>query len=188
MRIPGLGGEVMSRLGATVQVIPGGEIYPALERGAIDATEWVGPYDDEKLGFYKVAKYYYYPGWWEPGATITFYVNRSEWEKLPSAYREILSTAATDVGFAMQASYDAKNPAALERLLAQGVSLRRFPPDVMDAASTATRDLLEEQASKDAAYRKLYEGWKSFRDSSSRWFATAELAYSSFALVPPPRG
>jgi len=185
IRIPGLGGEVMSRLGATVQVIPGGEIYPALERGAIDATEWVGPYDDEKLGFFKVAKYYYYPGWWEPGATITFYVNRSEWEKLPGSYREILNAAAADAGIAMQASYDARNPPALERLLAQGVSLRRFPTDLMDRAAQATRDLLEEQAAKDAAYRTLYEGWKKFRDSSAQWFATAELAYSNFAFVAP---
>ena len=94
MRIPGMGGQAMSKLGVSVQNIPGGEIYTALERGAIDATEWVGPYDDEQLGLHKVAKYYYYPGWWEPGPSLSFYVNQGEWAKLPKEYQEIFTAAA----------------------------------------------------------------------------------------------
>lgn len=112
MRIPGLGGEVMARLGAVPQTIAGGDIYPALEKGTIDATEWVGPYDDEKLGFYKVAKHYYYPGFWEPGPQITFFVNTKEWAKLPKEYQAAFEAAAAEANILMQAEYDAKNPQA----------------------------------------------------------------------------
>ena len=117
MRIPGLGGKVMAQMGVAVQTIPGPEISTALERGAIDATEWVGPYDDEKFGFYKFAKYYYYPGWWEPGPSLSFYVNGKAWEKLPSDYKYIFQAAAKEAELLMQARYDARNPAALSRLL-----------------------------------------------------------------------
>ncbi len=179
MRIPGLGGQVMSRLGATVQVLAGGDIYPALERGAIDATEWVGPYDDEKLGFHKVAKLYYYPGWWEPGPSLSFYVNQGAWGQLSSEYREIFQAAAQDAAMVMQARYDAQNPAALERLLAAGVDLRRFSDDVMVAAAAAAEALLEEQAAADPAYRAIYDHWSRFRAASNRWMGTAELAYTA---------
>lgn len=182
MRIPGLGGEVMSRLGATVQVLAGGDIYPALERGAIDATEWVGPYDDEKLGFHKVARYYYYPGWWEPGPSLSYHVNRAAWDELPSIYREIFTAAATESARAMQTRYDQRNPAALTRLLDDGVIMRPFPPDLLRAAQKASLEMLEEQASADAAYRKVYTAWRKAREELFRWFGTAELAYSSFAF------
>jgi len=182
MRIPGLGGRVMDRLGATVQVLAGGDIYPALERGAIDATEWVGPYDDEKLGFHKVAKYYYYPGWWEPGPALSFYVNRDAWDRLPGLYKEALEVAATEANVGMLASYDAKNPPALQRLLADGVQLRRFPDDLMEAAETAAFDLMAEQAAADATYDRVYQAYMKFRTDAYRWFATAELAYADFAF------
>jgi TRAP-type mannitol/chloroaromatic compound transport system substrate-binding protein len=185
MRIPGLGGEVMSRLGVTVQVLAGGDIYPALERGVIDATEWVGPYDDEKLGFYRVAKNYYYPGWWEPGPTLSFHVNLREWNALPKEYREWFRSAAVEASSEMLAKYDAVNPPALERLLARGVQLRPFPEEILTAARRAAFDLYEEHAAKDATYRKIYEAWKRFRAQSYRWFSTAELAYAAFAY---PRG
>jgi TRAP-type mannitol/chloroaromatic compound transport system substrate-binding protein len=188
MRIPGLGGEVMSRLGATVQTIPGGEIYPALERGAIDATEWVGPYDDEKLGFHRVARYYYYPGWWEPGPGLSTYVNRAAWDGLPKTYQEALRTAADAAHVAMQSRYDALNPAAWGRLLEAGVEVRRFPRDLLEAARRATTELMEEQASADAGYRKIYEAWKSFREASYGWFGAAELAYEEFAFPRPGGG
>ncbi len=187
IRIPGLGGQVMSRLGATVQVLAGGDIYPALERGAIDATEWVGPYDDEKLGFFRVAKHYYYPGWWEPGATLSYYVNRDALQALPSSYREALEAAALEAGASMQAAYDARNPPALERLISEGVTLAQYPDDVMDAARAATTELLEEQAAASTEYRELYDQWKAFGSSSSRWFATAELAYAGYAFRPGRR-
>lgn len=182
MRIPGLGGEIMSRLGATVQLLSGADIYMALERGAIDATEWVGPADDEKLGFYKVAKNYYYPGWWEPGAAINYYVNLNEWGKLPADYKTAFSAAAAQAGFDMMARYDTQNPAALTRLLKHDVKLRRFSDDVMIEAEKIAFEIMEERAGKDAMYRKVYEQWKAFRTESFRWFNTAELAFQSFAF------
>jgi TRAP-type mannitol/chloroaromatic compound transport system substrate-binding protein len=172
----------MSRLGVTVQVLAGGDIFPALERGAIDATEWVGPYDDEKLGFHKIARHYYYPGWWEPGPSLTFYVNRTQWERLPLHYREVFAAAAAEASVVMQARYDARNPAALERLLAEGVVLEPYSRDVMDAAAAAAAEVMEEQAANDATYREIYEPWKRFRAESNRWFGTAELAYAQFAF------
>ena len=110
MRIPGMGGKVMDTLGVAVQTIAGGEIYTALERGAIDATEWVGPYDDEKLGFHKVARFYYYPGWWEPGPSLSFYVNQKTWDSLPKEYQEIFATAAKEAELITQTRYDVQNP------------------------------------------------------------------------------
>jgi len=182
IRIPGLGGQVMSRLGATVQVLAGGDIFPALERGAIDATEWVGPYDDEKLGFHKVARNYYYPGWWEPGPSLSFYVNRDAWDKLPLEYREIFTTAARQAEGTMQARYDAKNPAALARLVADGVSLLPFSKEIMDAARETAFDIMEEEAAKSASYRKIFDLWKKARTEAFEWFGTAELAYASYAF------
>lgn len=185
IRIPGLGGEVMSRLGATVQVLAGGDIYPALERGAIDATDWVGPYDDEKLGFHRVANYYYYPGWWEPGPSLSYHVNRKAWDALPAAYREIFTSAAAESATAMQSRYDQRNPAALERLLAAGVELRPFADEILVSARDAARDLLEEQAAADPAYRRVYEAWRKARNDLYRWFGTAESAYARFAFGSP---
>ena len=182
MRIPGLGGRVMSRLGVTVQVFGGAETYQALERGAIDAAEWVGPYDDEKLGFHKIATNYYTPGWWEPGPTLAFLVNRSRWEELPSEYREIFASAAAEAAADMTARYDAVNPPALDRLLAAGISLRRFPDELLTASRRAAAELYEELAAGDPAYRRVYEAWRTVRDDSFRWFDTAERAYADFAF------
>jgi TRAP-type mannitol/chloroaromatic compound transport system substrate-binding protein len=182
MRIPGPGGEVMSRLGVTVQVLAGGDIYPALERGVIDATEWVGPYDDEKLGFERIAKNYYYPGWWEPGPMLSFQVNRQEWNALPRTYQEWFATAALEAANRTTAKYDAVNPPALERLVTKDVTLRRFSDDIMRAARRTSFDLFEEQASRDAAYRKVYEHWKAFRAGSYRVFGAAELAFAAFSF------
>jgi TRAP-type mannitol/chloroaromatic compound transport system substrate-binding protein len=182
MRIPGLGGQVMDRLGVNVQLISGGEIYPALERGAIDATEWVGPYDDEKLGFHKVADYYYYPGWWEPGPTLSFYVNRRAWDELPSDYRAALEAAAAEANVLMMARYDAQNPPALQRLLAAGVSLRRFPEDIMDAARREAFSLMEEQAAADPGYRQVFDSFNSFRDVAYPWFSSAEIAFARYSF------
>ena len=182
MRIPGTGGEVMSRLGVTVQVIPGGDIYPSLERGAIDATEWVGPYDDEKLGFHQIVKNYYYPGWWEPGPGLSFYVNRTAWDRLPSDYQAAFEAAAAEANETMLATYDAKNPPALQRLLEQGVQLKPFPADVMAAARRMTEDILEAGATDDL-YRKIYDAYKKWRNEAYRWFNTAEMAYADYAYT-----
>ncbi len=181
MRIPGIGGEVMDQLGVTVQVLPGGEVYLSLERGAIDAAEWIGPYDDERLGLHEVADYYYYPGWWEPGPGLSFYINQDEWEGLPSNYQEALSTAAAEANMHMLSEYDAKNPMALERIMESGVELRRFSDEIMQAAQEQTRAVLEDQASGNKMFRKIYDSWNAFREDSHRWFATAELGYADFA-------
>lgn len=185
MRIPGLGGEVMSRLGVSVQVLPGGEIFPALERGAIDATEWVGPYDDEKLGLHRIASHYYYPGWWEPGATLSFYVNRERWAGLGEEHRAMFEAAAAEVTTRTTAEYDRRNPAALTRLLKEGVDLRAFPEDVLAAARDASFTLYEEQAAADPGYRRIYDSWKRFRREAYVWFGTAEAAYTRFAFPSP---
>jgi len=182
MRIPGMGGEVMDRLGVTVQVLAGADVYPALERGVIDAVEWVGPHDDEKLGFHKVARFYYYPGWWEPGPTLSLYINRTAWDDLPRMYQSALEAAAAEVCQDMLASYDAKNPAALKRLQEQGVQLKPFASDMMDAAYQTTRERLEEMASRDTQFRTIYEEWKTFRETSFNWFAISEQSYANTAF------
>jgi TRAP-type mannitol/chloroaromatic compound transport system substrate-binding protein len=182
MRIPGMGGDVMDSLGVSVQVLPGSDIYPALERGAIDATEWIGPYDDEKLGFHKAARFYYYPGWWEPGPSLSYLVNRDAWDSLPKTYQEMLTVASHESAVDMMAKYDGRNPAALTRLVESGVQLRRFTDDVMTAAEAGARDVLETESSKNASCRKVYEHWKVFREQSYDWFERAELAYAEFAF------
>ena len=182
MRIPGLGGDVMDRMGVTVQVLAGGDIYPALERGAIDATEWVGPYDDEKLGLHRAARYYYYPGWWEPSASVSFEVNRVAWDKLPSEYQTVFEVAAQASARRMLYTYDARNPAALDRLVAGGTQLRPFSNDIMSRARETTVEILEEHAAADAAYRTVYDHWRAFKEASYRWFGTAELRFAGFAF------
>ena len=179
MRIPGLGGRVMDRLGVTVQQIPGGEIYPALERGVIDAAEWVGPYDDEKLGFHQVARYYYSPGWWEPGANLSFYVNRSAFGTLPSAYQHALETAMIEANMYMLSRYDAVNPAAFQRLVDSGVELRSFPADVLEAARTASAEMIREGTS-DPVYAEIYDSYMAWLNASNNWFGAASFAYSEF--------
>lgn len=185
-RIPGIGGEVMSRLGATVQVLAGGDIFPALERGAIDATEWVGPYDDEKLGFHQIAKHYYYPGWWEPNTTLSYYVNLDEWNKLSSTHRAMFETAARYSEAHMISMYDRKNPPALSRIIESGVTLHRYPDDIMKAARETAFELYEEYAANDPAYRKIYASWTKARSELYQWFGTAELGFAGFAFDAQP--
>jgi TRAP-type mannitol/chloroaromatic compound transport system substrate-binding protein len=185
MRIPGMGAQVMNRLGVTVQVLGGPEIYPALERGAIDATEWVGPYDDEKLGLHRAARFYYYPGWWEPGPSMSFMVNRQAWDALPVAYQQAFEVAAAYAAQSTQAIYDVQNAPALERLIAGGTQMRRFSDEIMSACATGTTQLLDQQAGRDAGYRRIYDAYRSFREDSFRWFGTAEAAYAQFAFGRP---
>jgi TRAP-type mannitol/chloroaromatic compound transport system substrate-binding protein len=183
MRIPGIGGEIMARLGVTVQVLGGGDIYPALERGAIDATEWVGPYDDEKLGFYQIAENYYYPGWWEPGLTGSLLVSLDAYNELPVAYQEALKSACAEVISSSLAAYDAANPAALRRLVQEhGVTLQQYSPEIMEAAWREGNAYLEEQAVDDASFRRVYDNWKEFRAQAFPYFAGNELAYANFAF------
>ncbi len=180
MRVAGLGGEVFSRLGAIPQQIPGGDIYPSLEKGTIDAAEWVGPYDDEKLGFYKVAPHYYYPGWWEPGPAIHFFVNKAQWEKLPKIYQEAFRAAAYEANVGMMASYDDKNPQALARLLGNGVKLETYSDDILKAAHKAAFDLYNEEAAKNPAWAKIFAPWDKYRKTQNAWFSVAEAKMDRF--------
>lgn len=182
MRIPGMGGEVMNELGVTVQVLSAGEIYTALERGAIDAAEWVGPYDDVKLGFGEIAKHYYYPGWWEPGASIALFVNQDAWNQLPTTYQEALVTAAAEANATMLARYDAKNTEALPNVLSQDVALRPFSDDIMQAAQQTATAILEDRAARNPSFNKVYTAFKTWRSESQQWFGTAEQAFTSFAF------
>jgi TRAP-type mannitol/chloroaromatic compound transport system substrate-binding protein len=180
IRIPGFGAEVFSALGAVPQSLPGGEIYPALERGAIDAAEWVGPYDDEKLGFYKVAKYYYYPGWWEPGPVLSFYVNKEQWEKLPKHYQSAFTAAAAEANVGMLAAYDTKNPQAIQRLVQNGTQLRRYPEDVLKAAYETAQKIFAEESAKNPDFKKLFDSMRAFQKGSDIWAGLPEGTLANF--------
>ncbi|MDD5388415.1 MAG: TRAP transporter substrate-binding protein [Gallionellaceae bacterium] len=180
MRIPGIGGQIMAQLGAVPQTLAGGDIYPSLERGALDAAEWVGPYDDEKLGFHKIAQHYYYPGWWEGGPQLSFYVNSAKWNELPEAYKQAFETACAEANANMLAEYDFKNPQALMRLVRQGVKLHAYPKDVMKAARTASFKLYDAEAAKNPDFARIYKQWKTFRDGQIQWFRVAESSYENF--------
>jgi TRAP-type mannitol/chloroaromatic compound transport system substrate-binding protein len=182
MRIAGLAGQVMAKLGAVPQVVPGGDIYPALERGTIDAAEWVGPYDDEKLGFNKVAPFYYYPGWWEGGPMIHLFFNKEKWESLPKSYQAVAKAAAAAVNIDMLAKYDARNPAALRRLVSAGTQLRPFSQEIMDAAYKTTNELYDEISAKNADFKKLYESMRAFRNEEYLWFQVAEYTFDHFMI------
>jgi TRAP-type mannitol/chloroaromatic compound transport system substrate-binding protein len=182
MRIAGIAGQIMSKMGVVPQQIAGGDIYPSLEKGTIDAAEWVGPYDDEKLGFYKVAKYYYYPGFWEGGPQITLYINQAEWDKLPKHYQAVLEAAAAEANNVMLAKYDVQNPLALKRLVANGTQLRPFPRDVMEAAYQATFQLYDELTKSNPKFKKVYDSWKPFLDEEQLWFRVAEHTYDTFNI------
>jgi TRAP-type mannitol/chloroaromatic compound transport system substrate-binding protein len=179
-RIGGFAGQVMSKLGVVPQQIAGGDIYPALEKGTIDAAEWVGPYDDQKLGFNKVAPFYYYPGWWEGSGSGCLMVNLKSWETLPPAYKAAIETASAELASWMVAKYDAANPAALRQLVASGTQLRAFPRPVMEACMKAAYDLYDETAAKNPAFKKIYDPWKKFRDEQYLWFRVAEQTLDNF--------
>ena len=179
-RIGGFGGRIIERLGGVPQNIPGGEIYPALEKGTIDAAEWVGPYDDEKLGLNKIADHYYYPGWWEGGPQLTLYVNVKAWEALPDDYKAILQIAASHAHVVMQAKYDVHNPQALKRLAGKGVKLQRFPKEVMEAAFKEANELYAELSAKNSNWKRVYEDWVKFRNDEVLWFRFTEAGFDDF--------
>lgn len=180
IRTAGFAGEVLSRLGAVPQQLAGGDIYPSLERGTLDAVEFVGPYDDEKLGFQKVAKYYYYPGWWEGGPQISLYINESSWNALPKSYQTVLELASRAALVDNLARYDAGNPPALRKLIASGAILRAFPREVMDASWDAANAVYKEFCDRDPKFKAMYDNYMAFRDSSVPWFRVAEGAYDQY--------
>jgi TRAP-type mannitol/chloroaromatic compound transport system substrate-binding protein len=187
MRIPGLGGQVMSKLGVLVQNLPGGEIFQALQTGAIDAAEWSGPYDDEKLGLNKVAKYYYYPGWWEPGPSMEIQINLNAWKKLPVEYQEIIKTATFEANQIMLSRYEARNYEALQRLLKSGVELRSYSDEILKAAETAAFELYGEFAAKNADFKAIFENWQKFREGIYTWNNLNQSSFERFVYsqLPP---
>ena len=182
MRIGGFAGRVMAKLGVVPQQIAGGDIYPALEKGTIDAAEWVGPYDDEKLGLYKVAPHYYYPGWWEGSAMLHNFINIEKWNQLPKAYQSVIRTAA-DMSYTwMQAKYDAVNPPALKRLVAAGTKLHPFTPVVMDASYKAANELYAETSATNADFKKVYDAMVAFRGDQYLWWQVAEYSFDTYQI------
>ena len=182
MRIGGFGGKVMSKVGVIPQQIAGGEIYQALEKGTIDAAEWVGPYDDEKLGFYKVAPHYYYPGWWEGGAMLHTMINTAKWAELPPVYQSLVKTAAQAANGDMQAKYDARNPGALKKLAASGAKLHPFPQDVLEACFNAAKDAYAEINATNAAFKKIHDAMMAFRADAYLWSQFSEYQFDQFMM------
>jgi TRAP-type mannitol/chloroaromatic compound transport system substrate-binding protein len=179
-RVGGFAGKVCERLGVVPQNIPGGEIYQSLEKGTIDAAEWVGPYDDQKLGFNKVAPNYHYPGWWEGGPQLDLYVNQKAFDALTPEYKGIVECAAAYAHTDMQAKYDARNPGALRQLVAGGTKLVRFPKDVMDAAFKEAMALYSDLSAKNPSWKKVYDDYAKFRAEQNLWFRFTESGFDDF--------
>src|SRR5712672_1674008 len=179
-RIGGIAGQVLQKLGVVPQQIAGGDIYPALEKGTIDAAEWVGPYDDEKLGFNKVAPHYYYPGWWEGGPMLMGFVNLDKGNSLPKAYQSIIEQAGQAANSWMMAKYDQANPLALKKLLVGGTKLHAFSPPIMQASLKATKELYAETAATNPNFKKVLESLNTFTANGYQWYQVAEIGYDSF--------
>ncbi len=188
IRIGGFGGAVISRLGASPVQLPGGEIYGALEKGALDAVEWVGPYDDEKLGFQNVAKYYYYPGWWEGQAMLHFFINLDQWNGLPKAYQAIVKAASSHANTVMTARYDMQNAAALRRLVKGGAELRTFSVETIDACFAAANTVYDEISAKNADFKRVYEAMKEIRRENFMWFQVAEASSDTYMMMQSRKG
>lgn len=188
LRISGLAGRVVERLGVVPQQIAGGDIYPSLERGTIDAAEWVGPYDDEKLGFHKVAPYYYYPGFWEGGPTVSFFVNKGQWDSLPDNYKSLFRTAAQAVDQNMLAKYDHLNPTALKSLVGQGAQLRSFSEEILTAAFNAAQEVYAELSTENEDFKTQYEAMLAFRDDWFLYQQTAEYTFDTFMMIQQRNG
>ena len=182
MRIGGFGGKVISKIGVVPQQIAGGEIYQALEKGTIDAAEWVGPYDDEKLGFYKVAPNYYYPGWWEGGAMLHTMINTAKWAELPPVYQSLVKTACQAANVDMQAKYDARNPGALKKLASAGAKFFPFPQDVMEACFNAAKETYAEMNTTNAAFKKVHDAMMAFRADAYLWDQFSEYTFDTFMM------
>jgi len=179
-RVGGFAGKVVERLGGVPQNIPGGEIYQALEKGTIDAAEWIGPYDDQKLGFNKVAPFYYYPGWWEGCSQLDVFINDKAYNSLSAENKAIIECAAAYAHIECQAKYDARNPIALKQLVASKTKVLPFPKDVMDAAFKEAMALYEELSAKNSNWKKVYEDYSSFRREQNLWFRFSEATFDRY--------
>ncbi|MDB5942250.1 MAG: Twin-arginine translocation pathway signal [Ramlibacter sp.] len=179
-RIAGFAGKILERMGTVPQNLPGGEIYTALEKGTLDAAEWVGPYDDQKLGFVKVAPFYYYPGFWEGSAQVDFFVNQKAWDALSAENKAIVEAASSQSLIDIQAKYDARNPIALKQLVAQGAKLRPFPNDMMNEAFKISNEIYAETSAKNPAFGKIYADLAKFRADQNLWFRFTEATFDRF--------
>ena len=182
-RIAGLAGAVVSKLGVVPQQIAAGDIYSALERGTIDAVEFVGPYDDQKLGFVQVAPYYYYPAYWEGGAMLHFLINLEQWETLPESYKSVVRTAAQAANVDMQARYDHLNPTAIAELVANGAQLRPFSQEIMDASFTAAQETYAEINGQNADFKTIFDSQMAYRGDAYLWFQISEYTYDTFLMT-----
>ena len=182
MRIGGLAGQVFSELGAVPQQIPGSDIYPSLEKGVIDGAEWVGPYDDEKLGFHKVAPYYYYPGWWEGGPVIHSLFNKDSYNKLPSCYQAILHAACNKATGFMAAQYDILNPPALRRIVASGTILKKYSTDILKEFNTASHDVYSRISANNKTFADIFKKHEAFRKETALWLRFADAHFDHFMM------
>ena len=188
MRISGLAGRVVEKLGVVPQQLAGGDIYPSLERGTIYAAEWVGPYDDEKLGFQKVAPYYYYPGFWEGGPTVSMFFNLAKYNELPEMYKSVLRTCCRAADMHTIANYDFKNPSALKRLAQSGAQLRPFPEDVMMAAFDASRQVFDEISAENADFKRQWEAMKPFISDWYLYSQTTDYTFDTMMMIQQRNG
>ncbi|MCQ0969998.1 TRAP transporter substrate-binding protein [Paracoccus sp. TK19116] len=188
MRISGLAGRVMEKLGVVPQQIAGGDIYASLEKGTIDAAEWVGPYDDSKLGFQKVAPYYYYPGFWEGGPTVGFFINKAQWNELPETYQSLVRTCCQAVDSNMLAKYDMKNPTALMELANNGAQLRPFSEEILTAAFQAANEVYGELSNENEHFKTQYEAMLQFRNDWYLYAQTAEYTFDTFMMIQQRQG
>jgi len=180
MRIGGFAGTILAKLGCVPQQLAGGDIYPALEKGTIDAAEWVGPYDDEKLGFAKVAKYYYYPGWWEGTSQGHNIMNIEKWNALPKHYQAAIDAASRDTFTWITGKYDAVNAPALKRLIVNGAILRGFPQEVLEACYNTANEIYADLSKTNPHFGKMHASMTAFKNDSLPWTQVAELSYDSF--------
>ena len=188
MRIGGFAGRTMAKLGVVPQQLAGGDIYPALEKGTLDACEWVGPYDDEKLGFQKVAPFYYYPGWWEGGPMLHNFINIAKWNELPKNYQAIVQAASQTANTWMMAKYDAQNPAALKRLVAGGAKLQPFSAAILDASFKAANEVYDETNKANADFKKIHDSYMAFRNDQYLWWQVAEYSFDTYMIRARARG
>ena len=187
-RIGGFAGRVVSKLGVVPQQLAAGDVYPALEKGTLDAVEWIGPADDVKLGFVKVAKYYYFPGWWEGGASGHLIVNMPKWNELPAPYKAALTAAAHEAGSWMMAQYNYTNPPALKQLIGQGAILKPFPTAIMDASYKATQEACTEESEKNPRFKMIYDSMRAFRKDAYQWWQVNELTFDTYQVRMETRG
>ncbi len=179
MRIPGLGGKVMAKAGVNPVLLAGGEIYTALERGTIDATEWIGPFHDLRLGLQRAAKHYYYPGWHEPGPILELSVNQKAWDELPPAYQKVIEMAAAATNAWMLSEFEARNLAALQELKTKHkVQVKAFPDDVIKELKRLTAETLDEEAKKDKQFATIYQAYRQFQQQNAAWSEISENAYA----------